>query len=139
MQFTGGRFWGEVFLLLSEKAEACFHVLGCCSGTVFLLPLFLPMFGLWYLVALAGTWLSPVAREIQQYVINHNFGFLLSNDPYFGDGTFGQLVRFMAERVYVMVDQLSGLKEGGWKEKHEFSKYCEALEGVPVVSENSAD
>ena len=55
---------GEVCLLLSAKAEACSHVLSCHSGTAFLLPLLLLTLGLWYLVALAGTGFSPVAREI---------------------------------------------------------------------------
>ena len=51
-------------LLLSAKAEACSHVLSCHSGTDLLLPLLLLTVGLWYLVALAGTGFSPVAREI---------------------------------------------------------------------------
>ena len=57
-------FGGKFCLLLSEKAEACFHVLPCHIGTVLLLPLLLLTLGLWYLVALAGTGFSPVAREI---------------------------------------------------------------------------
>ena len=57
-------FGGEVCLLLSKKAEACFHVLPCGSGAALLLPLILPKLGLWYLVALAGTGFSPVAREL---------------------------------------------------------------------------
>jgi len=52
-------------------------------------------------------------KALCEYVFNDNFGFLLCNDPYFRERTFDQLVRFMAERVYVMVDQLCGLKEGG--------------------------
>ena len=61
---TGGRSWGEVCLLLSEKAEACFHVLPCHIGTALLLPLLLLTLGLWYVVALAGTGFSPVAGEM---------------------------------------------------------------------------
>ena len=55
---------GKVCLLLSEKAEACSHVLPCHIGTALLLPLLLLTLGVWYLVALAGTGFSPVAREI---------------------------------------------------------------------------
>ena len=55
---------GEVYLLLSEKAEACCHVLPCHIGTALLLPLLLLTLGLWYVVDLAGTGFSPVAREI---------------------------------------------------------------------------
>jgi len=61
---TGGRSWGEVSLLLSEKAEASFHVLPCHIVTALLLPLILLTLGLWYLVALAGIGFSPVVREI---------------------------------------------------------------------------
>ena len=61
---TGGHSWEEVCLLLSEKAEACFHVLLCHIGTALLLPLLLLTLGLWYVVALAGTGFSPVARKI---------------------------------------------------------------------------
>ena len=60
---TGGQYWGEVCLPLSEKAESCPHMLLCHSGTDLLLPLLLPTLGLWYLVALAGTLMSPVAAE----------------------------------------------------------------------------
>ena len=59
-----GRSWGEVYLLLSEKAEACSHVLPCHIGTALLLPLLLLTLGLCYLVTLVGTGFSPVAREI---------------------------------------------------------------------------
>ena len=55
---------GGICLLLSAKAEACSHVLSCYSGTALLLPLLLLTLGLLYLVALAGTGFSPVAREI---------------------------------------------------------------------------
>jgi len=55
---------GGVCLLLSEKAEACPHVLPGRSGAALILPLLLPMLGMWYLVALAGTGFSPVVREI---------------------------------------------------------------------------
>ena len=55
---------GEVCLLLSVKAEACSHVLSCHSGTALLIPLLLLTLGLSYLVALALTGFSPVAREI---------------------------------------------------------------------------
>ena len=51
---TGGCSWGEVCLLLSEKAEACFHVLPCHIRTALLLPLLLLTVGLWYVVALAS-------------------------------------------------------------------------------------
>ena len=61
---TVGRYWREVCLLLSKKTEACSNVLSCHNGTALLLPLLLPTLGLWYLVALAGTWMSPVTREI---------------------------------------------------------------------------
>ena len=61
---TGGRSRLEVCFPLPEKAKACFHALLCHIGTVVLLSLLLLTLGLWYLVALVGTGLSPVAREI---------------------------------------------------------------------------
>ena len=64
VEHTGGRSWLEVCFTLPKKARACFHVLPCHIGTVVLLPLLLLTLGLWYLVALAGTGFSPVAREI---------------------------------------------------------------------------
>ena len=30
------------------------------------------------------------------------------------------------------------MKEGGWREKSEFTKYCEALEGIPAISKSLA-
>ena len=47
-----------------RKQKPCFHVLPCHIGLTLLLPLLLLALGLWYLVALAGTGFSPVAREI---------------------------------------------------------------------------
>ena len=78
-------------------------------------------------------------RAFCEYAFNDNFGFLLRNDPYFGSGTFGQLAGFMPERIYVMHKQLSELKDGGWMEKPEFSKYLRALKGIPERSESCAD
>ncbi len=64
VEHTGGRSWLEVCFPFPEKAKACFHVLPCHIGTIVLLPLLLLTLGLWYLVALARTGFSPLAREI---------------------------------------------------------------------------
>ena len=61
---TGGRSRLEVCFPLPKKANTCLHMLPYHIGIVVLLPLLLLTLGLWYLVALAGTGLSPVAREI---------------------------------------------------------------------------
>ena len=78
-------------------------------------------------------------RAFCEYAFNDNFGFLMRNDPYFGSGTFGQLARFMPERVYIMYMQLSEFKEGKWKDKPEFAKYLKALEAIPEISKSCAD
>ena len=78
-------------------------------------------------------------RAFCEYAFNDNFSFLLRNDPFFGAGTFGQLSRFMPERVYVIYKQLSELEDGGWKTKPEFAKYLQALDGIPESSNSCAD
>mmetsp|Transcript_13666 Transcript_13666/g.29759 ORF Transcript_13666/g.29759 Transcript_13666/m.29759 type:complete len:124 (-) Transcript_13666:44-415(-) len=78
-------------------------------------------------------------RAFFDYAFNDNFAFSSRNDPYFGSGTFGQLARFMPERIFVMYKQLSELKDGKWKEKKEFAKYLEALEGIPESSTSCAN
>jgi hypothetical protein len=47
-----------------RKQKSCLTVLSCHIGITLPLALFLLVLGLWYLVALAGTGVSPVAREI---------------------------------------------------------------------------
>lgn len=72
------------------------------------------------------------------YAFNDNFAFLLRDDPYYGINTFGQGSRHMAVRCYVMRKQLDELKNGGWKEKDEFTKFKEALANIPKESKHDA-
>ena len=80
-------------------------------------------------------------RAFCEYAFNDNFSFLLRNNSCFGEGTFGQLSQFMAERTYVMYKQMNELKDGGWEnvEGDAFKKYKDALKGIPEKSEHSAD
>ena len=55
---------GSFAFSFPRKQKPGFHVLPCHIGTALLLPLLLLTLGLWYVVALAGTGFSPVAREI---------------------------------------------------------------------------
>ena len=45
------------------------------------------------------------------------FNFMKIDDPFLGEGTFGQLARFGPERCYVMHMLLLELADGGWKWK----------------------
>jgi hypothetical protein len=54
------------------------------------------------------------------------FNFMKMDDPFLGNGTFGQLARFGPERCAVMHVLLSDLESGGWKEKPEFKRYKDA-------------
>ena len=54
------------------------------------------------------------------------FNFMKMDDPFLGNGTFGQLARFGPERCAVMHVLLSDLESGGWKEKPEFKRYQDA-------------
>ncbi len=58
------------------------------------------------------------------------FNFMKIDDPFLGEGTFGQLARFGPERCYVMHMLLSELADGGWKWKDEFMRYREAYDSV---------
>ena len=78
-------------------------------------------------------------RAFCEYAFDNHFLFLLRNDPFFGVGTFGQLARFMPERVYVICQQLYELKDDKWKNKPEFAKYLEALKGIPKSSKSCAN
>lgn len=78
-------------------------------------------------------------RAFCEYTFNDNYGFLLKNDSYYGNGTFGQLARHMAERTYVMHRQLEELKDGGWRGKPQFAKFVKALEGIPKETEHGAN
>lgn len=64
------------------------------------------------------------------------FNFLKTDDPYLGNGTFGQLARFGPERCAVMHLQLMDLENGGWMKKKEFDRYNSAYaESDPAVKE----
>ena len=52
------------------------------------------------------------------------------NDPFLGDGTFGQLARFGPERCPVMHTLLLELESCAWKEKAEFKRFQEAYDSV---------
>jgi hypothetical protein len=54
------------------------------------------------------------------------FNFMKMDDPFLGEGTFGQLARFGPERCYVMHMLLLELADGGWKWKDEFQQFREA-------------
>jgi hypothetical protein len=54
------------------------------------------------------------------------FNFMKMDDPFLGNGTFGQLARFGPERCAAMHLILSDLESGGWKEKPEFKRYQDA-------------
>jgi hypothetical protein len=54
------------------------------------------------------------------------FNFLKINDPFLGNGTFGQLARLGPERCAVMHMHLSELENGGWREKKEFKRFVDA-------------
>ena len=55
---------GSLAFFFPRKQKPCLNVLLCHIGITLLLPLFLLVLGLCYLVALAGTGFSPVVREI---------------------------------------------------------------------------
>ena len=78
-------------------------------------------------------------QEFCEYVFTDSFNFLLTNDPYFGSGTFGQLGCFMAERICVIDKHLSDLEDGGWTEKDAFKAYKTALKGIPDKSDSFAN
>ena len=75
-------------------------------------------------------------RGFCEYAFNDHFSFLLRNHLYFGNGTFGQLSQYMAERTYVMQSELNELKDGGWEKVkcNAFEKYKKALKGCPRLS-----
>ena len=58
------------------------------------------------------------------------FNFMKIDDPFLGEGTFGQLARFGPERCYVMHMLLLELADGGWKWKDEFLHFREAYGSV---------
>ena len=58
------------------------------------------------------------------------YNFMRMNDPFLGDGTFGQLARFGPERCSVMHTLLLELESGAWKEKAEFKRFREAYDSV---------
>ncbi len=77
-----------------------------------------------------------------QYAFNHHFAFMKCNDPYFGNGTYGQLVCFMPERIYLMKREVSALRgEDGnrWKGIDLLAPYLKALSNVPKKSNHSAE
>ena len=58
------------------------------------------------------------------------YNFMRMNDPFLGEGTFGQLARFGPERCSVMHTLLLELESGAWKEKAEFKRFREAYDSV---------
>jgi len=58
------------------------------------------------------------------------FNFIKMDDPFLGDGTFGQLARLGPERCAVMHILLSELERGGWKGKVEFKPFIKAYNTV---------
>ncbi len=63
------------------------------------------------------------------------FNFMRMDDPFLGEGTFGQLARFGPERCYVMHMLLLELADGGWKWKDEFLRFREAYDSVAGEAE----
>jgi hypothetical protein len=49
-----------------------------------------------------------------EYAFDNTYNFLLRDNPYYGENTFGQVARLMPERVYVLHQRLQQLKDGGW-------------------------
>jgi len=58
------------------------------------------------------------------------FHFTMKDDPFLGEGSFGQISRFCVERCYIMHNLLSDIEKGNWKEWTQFQEYTRALEGV---------
>ena len=58
------------------------------------------------------------------------FNFMKMNDPFLGEGTFGQLARFGPERCYTMHKLLKELEGGVMKEQMEFQRFRAAYESV---------
>ena len=58
------------------------------------------------------------------------FHFTMKDDPFLGEGSFGQISRFCVERCYIMHKLLSDIEKGNWKEWTQFQEYTRALEGV---------
>jgi hypothetical protein len=54
--------------------------------------------------------------------------WLKRNDPLFGQGSYGHIICFVFEHIYIMHRDLSKLENGGWKDLDEFKPYFEALE-----------
>lgn len=65
------------------------------------------------------------------------FNFMKMDDPFLGNGTFGQLARFGPERCAVMHHLLSELGSDGWKEKAEFKRYKDAYNTVAGENEQA--
>ena len=63
------------------------------------------------------------------------FNFMKINDPFLGEGTFGQLARFGPERCSVMHTLLMELENGGWKTNVEFKRFVDAYNTVAGTAE----
>ena len=66
------------------------------------------------------------------------------NNPYFGDGSYGQLAQFMSLQSYLMIRDLNVLvdEDGNgdrWREIDEFVPYCNAIRNIPINTEHAAN
>jgi hypothetical protein len=77
-----------------------------------------------------------------KYTFTDHFELLKKNDPYFGDGTSGQISRFMSLVAYCVDNDMNQLKIDngtGWKTKNEFRPYLDAIRNVPAVTTHAAN
>ena len=76
-----------------------------------------------------------------KYAFNHHCKFMKRNNPYFGQGIYGQLSCFMPEHIYLMkreVSNLIGDDGNGWKNIDVFAWYLEAISRVSKKSNHLA-
>jgi len=77
-----------------------------------------------------------------KYTFTDHFELLKKNDPYFGDGTFGQISRFMSLVAYCVDNDMNKLKSDngtGWMSMNEFQPYLTAIRNVPAVTTHAAN
>lgn len=71
-------------------------------------------------------------RAFTDCAFNDSWRFLVQNDPWLGENTYGQGSRMMAERLVVMYNQVDELKKNdAWQNRKEFGKYMTAVNSIP--------
>jgi len=79
-----------------------------------------------------------------KYTFTYHFEIMKKNNPYYGDGTYGQLAQFMSLQAYLIVRDLNVLvgEDGngdGWRGIDEFGPYCKAISNIPSNTDHAAN